>query len=555
MKLVKTCFFLLLLIASACSPFRYLPENKEVSSTYVDTFKELKKEYKQNLQNAKDWDIVLDPIEQVPTAKFSARGLDISNWGEETLLPGSLRQRIRTECKYPVVIRILDTGAKWDHPALQKGQITGKNYSGDGTDIDINGHSTHVAGIVFGQGFGLAWDLADMELLEVAPVEVLQDQGWGSFMSVARAIEDYQKEDFQLIKSGVSVIYNGSLGGGREVIEAVETAMKNSTREGVYFVFASGNNGRYVEYPGLSDYTLATAALTRSLKRAHFSGKGPQVFGAMPGVSINSTYRDGQYAELSGTSMATPFYSSATAIALSKWGREKLPNYTTIKKYLEWVSTDIPPSGKDDDTGAGIAYISSILDKDPANMEPDEPDEPDEPIEPIDPEPIERPTAVDYTFEIDRDYTIIWEAEGIGQQHTMIVDNLRFTVKNTKQPFEKIYRQIEENCASFFENRGMVLLPHHDQYDAAYWTIRFLYMLRFDKLGMNIETHFIKGSDEEKGNIVIRDDLMETMFEMVPQKMEYIDIENGSIRTVRKDSKRVMKTVPQDVKTYTIEKE
>jgi hypothetical protein len=543
MKLVKTSWIVLILLVASCSPFRYLPDEKEVPQSYRDTFKDQKKEYKKVLKEVDDWDFFIPPIEAVPEQEFSSRGISgITNWGEQILLPGDLRNRLRQECTNPVTIRILDTGAKWDHPDLQTGQLPGKNYSGDGTDVDVNGHSTHVAGIIFGKEFGLAWDLADLGLLRVQPLEVLRDAGQGSFTWVAQAINDNQKEDFEKIKDNESVIYNGSLGGGSQLVKSVEEALEASTREGVYFVFASGNNGRYVEYPGKSEYTLATAALTESLKKANFSSPGPEVFWAMPGVSINSTYRGGNYAKLSGTSMASPFATAGLAIALSKWGREHLGAYYQVKKYFEAVCTDIEPDAKDDLTGWGIAYVTAILDTDPATIDDDPQDPPTDP-EPPQPDP-DRPTAVTYTFDLTENYRIKWNRSGEKEQFNLSIPEIRFQFAPTKRAFPDVFEQIKAECDAFFKNRGMTLLPHHDQFDATYYAMRFLFMLKFKDIDIDL-IHVVSEDPQNKSRI-FRGDLMNEMYEEKYQS--YIDTSTGRIKTM--ELTKTLKPITQEVTTY-----
>jgi subtilisin len=544
-QLVNTLLILAIFLIASCSPFRYLPDDKEVPETYREEFKQQKDQYKRILKEKNNWDVVLDPIEVIPTNEFSARGISgITNWGEQSLLQADVRERIRKECSHHVHVKIWDTASDYDHKDLKKGKIKGKSYTGDGTDIDVHGHSTHVAGIMAAQDFGLAWDLVDLGLMTYEPTEVLTDGGTGSFAWMTQDVKESRSEDTENISNGVSVIYSGSLGGG-STYGPLEAELKQSVEQGIFFNFASGNNGRYVEYPGKSAYTLATAAIGKDFKKASFSSPGVEVTATMPGVSIQSTYKNNAYASLSGTSMATPFETAAIAIALSKWGRKDLGTFSRLKKYLVWVATDIKPDGKDDATGWGVHYIKSILDNNPAQME-DDPQEPPTDPEPPKPEPV-RPYPVSYTFDLSEDYKVMWHTGKGTKKNTLTVKEMRFKINDTKEPFPKLEKKVKEACDSFFKNRGMQLLPYHDQFDATYYAMRFLFMLRFKNIEADL-VHVITEDQQSKAKI-FRDDMIKELFESKYQS--YIDVQTGQIKSY--EVTKILKPISQDVSTFKIE--
>lgn len=536
--------FLLLFIVFfvGCSPFKDL-NYLDVDKDFKKEFRQYKKQYREEvLKDRNEWDIVLDPIESVPTdVTTGTRATAVTNWGEQLLLPNDLRERVKAECTFPVVVKIFDTGGKWTHPDLQTGQLPGEVYTGETAPEDGNGHSTHVWGIIGGKDFGLAWELVEKGIVKGKPIKVLRNSGGGSFSWIINAQKSNYSEDQDYKADGVAVIYSGSLGGGSNIVSSLDEEMKKAIDAGGrYFFYAAGNNGSYVEYPGKSQYTNAVAALTQSLKKASFSSPGPEVDYAKPGVSIYSTWLDGKYASLSGTSMATPFQSAAAAIALSKWGMEKLPNHYALRTYLADVASYLSAiDSRNNNTGWGITYITAILDTEPGEV-PDEPTPPDPDPEP-EPEP-GRPYAVDYTFDINEPLTIIWRPQG-GKDRIMELPHLRFKISDEKRPFDVVEENIRATVVEFFKNRGLVLLPHHDQYDATYWAIRFLYMIRFKDI--DVETIEVITRDKKTKAIIYRADIMENLTES--RNVPAIDTKTGRMTTT---PKQFFKPVLEGVYTY-----
>jgi hypothetical protein len=104
---------------------------------------------------------------------------------------------------------------------------------------------------------------------------------------------------------------------------------------------------------------------------ADFSSRGPSRCDSLtikpelcaPGVRVKSTYLEGSYRLMSGTSMAAPFVSGAVAIL-----REHNPEATVeeIKQALINSSSDLGPEGEDNSYGWGLLNIKKALELLPA---------------------------------------------------------------------------------------------------------------------------------------------------------------------------------------------
>lgn len=199
---------------------------------------------------------------------------------------------------------IIDTGVDTGHPDLDVDTILSKCFvTGETSVEDNNGHGTHVAGIigalnnsigVVGVAFGT----------KIIALKALNDDGKGSTSQLIQAL-NYVGQN---AKAGEVV--NMSLGTDT-ISPALDNAVLTLADRGILFAIAAGNSSRKANLssPGRVNHpNVFTVSAIDSLGRfASFSDFGNDVVDyAAPGVRIVSTYSNGRYAQLSGTSMAAP---------------------------------------------------------------------------------------------------------------------------------------------------------------------------------------------------------------------------------------------------------
>ena len=249
-----------------------------------------------------------------------------------------------------VKIGIVDTGIDQTHPELSGKTVNcGDSVGGvllEGACVDDSLHGTHVAGTIAakannGQGVaGVAFNST------LAICKALRGgAGVGLTSDVANCITWTHSKGAKVISM--------SLGGGDSTTlhQAVQGAWENGGATGSVLVAAAGNDGdSTVSYPAGYAEVVSVAATDQNDARASFSNTNPDVEIAGPGVNVLSTIPGGQYAELSGTSMATPHVSGVTGVL---WQLFPGSTASSIRSRLDAAVDDLGPAGRDSTFGFG----------------------------------------------------------------------------------------------------------------------------------------------------------------------------------------------------------
>jgi len=126
---------------------------------------------------------------------------------------------------------------------------------------------------------------------------------------------------------------------------------------GALLVAAAGNSGdgdgttNEVGYPAKYSSVLAVSATAADDSTPWWSSEGAEVELAAPGVSILSTWNDGGYNTISGTSMATPHVSGVAALAIEA---NPLLTNVEIRALLQSTADDLGAAGHDNFYGYGL---------------------------------------------------------------------------------------------------------------------------------------------------------------------------------------------------------
>ena len=278
-------------------------------------------------------------------------------WGIETIYNSPLISL--TSGGEGATVAILDTGVETAHLDLKRRVSECVDFTRSSvvtnTCEDKNGHGTHVAGVIAADGgedgLGL-WGVAPEA--ELAVYKVCRNDGTCWADDVAAAIG-------YAVKRGANIV-SMSFGGGKES-SLVRDAVREAYQSNVLLVASAGNAGPKsgtVTYPAGESEVVAVGALDPALEIPEWSSRGvndgdyiveeKEIELAAPGVDIESTWFDGGYRYLSGTSMAAPFVSG---LAAKLWNGAA----TSTRALIQQLAADIAPAGDDPASGFGLPTL------------------------------------------------------------------------------------------------------------------------------------------------------------------------------------------------------
>ena len=200
---------------------------------------------------------------------------------------------------------VIDTGIDFEHPDLTVDAGLSKSFiSGQSSADDKNGHGTHVAGII-GAKNNTIGVLGIASGATLVSMRVLDKDGEGLLSNIVQALAYINTH------ASAGDVVNMSVGDDEGISTTLDQQVRNTAARGIYIAIAAGNEKALANKysPGRTNAAnVFTVSAIDSLDNfAKFSNYGNDVVDyAAPGVRILSTYTNGRYAYLSGTSMAAP---------------------------------------------------------------------------------------------------------------------------------------------------------------------------------------------------------------------------------------------------------
>ncbi|HEX2051299.1 MAG TPA: S8 family serine peptidase [Actinomycetota bacterium] len=304
----------------------------------------------------------VDALERDPRVAFVTPDRRVHALARTPLAPGdSIPPGVRridaatateTRPASPANVAVIDTGIDFAHPDVPA--VDGRNCVGAGPAQDDNGHGTHVAGTIAARNDG-AGVTGVAPGTKVYAVKVLDATGGGTWSQIICGIDWVTSTRTDADPANDVAVANMSLGGPGAPVQSCSTttdalhkAICASTRAGVTYVVAAGNDGWDFDYARVPDVpaaypeVLTVTAMTDSDGAGGAAGGAPACDAAAtddryagfsnfaattaggahtiaaPGTCVSSTALGGGVTTMSGTSMATPHVTGAVALCIGE---------------------------------------------------------------------------------------------------------------------------------------------------------------------------------------------------------------------------------------------
>lgn len=240
-----------------------------------------------------------------------------------------------------VVIAVIDSGVDPEHPDLKDHLLPGWNLVDNSADTrDTRGHGTAVAGAA-AAGFNRAQGLSGVAAgARILPLKVTDEKGYTSANTVVKAIYLAANRGARIVNVSFEFV-----GGHPAVLQAARYLHER----GGILVVPSGNKGVHQPYP-VAPGLVTVAATDEQDAHPAWSTRGPHVTVSAPGQGLLLPKIGGRYAEVHGTSYASPLVAGVLALMVAAHPQA---GSDELREALESSALDLGDPGRDPLFGAG----------------------------------------------------------------------------------------------------------------------------------------------------------------------------------------------------------
>ncbi|WDV45849.1 S8 family peptidase [Clostridiaceae bacterium M8S5] len=283
-----------------------------------------------------------------------------------------------------ITVAVVDTGVSPHADLIKpKNRIVGfKDFVNKRTKpYDDNGHGTHVAGIIAGNGYSSKGRYSGIApKANILAIKALDENGSGTTSDILNSVQ-YIVDTKNVYNTKVLNLSLGTPTNNSYKKDPLSLAAAEAVRAGLTVVVAAGNSGpskKTILSPANTPSVISVGAVDDNKTKevgddfiASFSSRGPTVDGynkpdvVAPGVDISSlsNSNNSSYVSLSGTSMAAPVVAGACALIYQKEGHLSPQKIKSMLKY-----SCVSLNDNRDNQGAGLINLKKLFAKDSSSI-------------------------------------------------------------------------------------------------------------------------------------------------------------------------------------------
>lgn len=226
---------------------------------------------------------------------------------------------------------------------------------------DRNGHSSMCSGIIGAEDNNIGF-VGYAPECRIITYKAISETGAGQFEWIENALKAAIDRNPDIVSMSI---------GATEGSARMHMYISMLDELHIPVIAAAGNGGEDegVNYPAKYEEPIAIGAYDKHYKVANFSAIGPEIDFVLPGVDITSTYINGAYATMSGTSFACPSATGVVALLLSKYKSDniksgnntRMTTWEIYDKLKEHSVNKKNPGVKDPRWGWGMLDVENLI--------------------------------------------------------------------------------------------------------------------------------------------------------------------------------------------------